>query len=228
MKMNSVSYSAFIMVFFAVTVNAVTMSSLSAQPPARMKPNGLPAERSRKSRFHEHIAAATRHLKSGDLERAEKSLVAAEKAATRNEAVMVAVLRSDLLSQQGEFGAAIEVLRRILKEVPRRGPDDLLGATNQLAWLLAVSPTEDLRNGREAKELATAAYAKYKRYEILDTLAAAHADCGEFDLAIKYQERVVKAARKKDKRLEEYQKRLKLYQSGRPFRMPEKTLRDLF
>ena len=195
---------------------------LIAQPPVRLK-----SDDARGTRFNQHIGAAMKHLRADALNHAEKSLEAAARVANAKEAVMVAVLRSDVLSKRGEFGAANELLRKALKNRTKKNASAFLGAENNLAWLLSVSPTKDVRNGIEAKKLATILYAKYKRHEMLDTLAAAHAECGEFGLAVKLQQQVVDAGGE-DPHIDEYKKRLNLYMSGKPFRLPEKMLRDLF
>lgn len=205
-----------------VVAVVLVSNCLCAQPPARLR-----AGDARRTRFNQHMGAAMTHLKANALDRAEGELESAAKIAKANEAVMVAVLRSDVLSKRCEFGAAVELLRNVLKNRTKKTADTFLGAENNLAWLLSAAPTKDIRNGAEAKKLATALYAKYKRHEILDTLAAAHAECGEFDRAAQLQQQVVDAARKGSP-IDEYKKRLILYKSGKPFRMPEKVIRDLF
>ncbi len=195
---------------------------LCAQPAARLR-----AGDARRTRFNQHIGAAAKHLRVNAIDRAEGELEAAAKIANANEAVMVAVLRSDVLSKRGEFGAAVELLWKVLKNRTTKNADTFLGAENNLAWLLSVAPTKEIRDGAEAKKLATALYAKYKRHEILDTLAAAHAECGEFDRAARLQQQIVDTARKGSP-IDEYKKRLILYKSGKPFRLPEKVIHDLF
>ena len=54
---------------------------------------------------------------------------------------------------------------------------------NNLAWSLTTSPAE-LRNGREAVELARKAVQIYRTANSLDTLACAYAEAGEFDKAV--------------------------------------------
>ena len=202
----------------------VTLASkwLIAQPPVRLK-----SDDARRTRFIQHIGAAKKHLRANALDRAERSVEAATRVANAKDAVMIAVLRGDVLCKRGEFGAAINLLRQVLKNPTKKNADGFLGAENNLAWLLSVAPTKKNRNGEEAKKLATALCAKYKRLEMLDTLAAAHAECGEFEIAARLQQQVVDAAGKKIQ-LDEYKKRLNLYLPGKPFRLAEKMLRDLF
>ena len=68
-------------------------------------------------------------------------------------------------------------------------PDD--GILNNLAWVLATSTLEELRDGKRAIELATLAceVTEYKRPHILSTLASGYAEEGDFDSAIKWIEK---------------------------------------
>lgn len=63
-------------------------------------------------------------------------------------------------------------------------PDDY-GVLNNLAWTLATSPEDELRDGQRAVELATKAceLSEFQAAHILSTLAAAHAEVGDFEKA---------------------------------------------
>ena len=64
-------------------------------------------------------------------------------------------------------------------------------AHNNLAWLLATCPVDGLRNGHEAVEHATWACqaTEWSRPHFLGTLAAACAEIGDFDQAVRLQQR---------------------------------------
>jgi tetratricopeptide (TPR) repeat protein len=63
---------------------------------------------------------------------------------------------------------------------------DLPEALNNMAWLLATSPDDSLRNGSEAVRLDERACAltRYRVPALVGALAAAYAEAGRFDDAI--------------------------------------------
>jgi len=91
---------------------------------------------------------------------------------------------------------------------------------NTLAWLLATSTQDALRNAQRAKELALTAceLTRYQEPNFVDTLAAAHAEAGEFEEAQRLQKKVLESPAF-DKRFgKEARDRLALYAAGRPYR----------
>jgi arginase family enzyme len=91
---------------------------------------------------------------------------------------------------------------------------------NNLAWLLATSPEDDVRNGPEAMRWAQAAYdvAGHADWDMLDTLSAALAENGRFPEAIAATERLIKHFADEPERIVDFQKRLALYRESKPFR----------
>jgi tetratricopeptide (TPR) repeat protein len=91
-----------------------------------------------------------------------------------------------------------------------------------LAWVMATTSNPKFRNGPKAVELAKMAnqMTYYKQPELLDALAAAYAEAGNFSDALCVAEQAVELARA-DGRTDlarEIQQRLALYQQGRPYR----------
>jgi tetratricopeptide (TPR) repeat protein len=91
---------------------------------------------------------------------------------------------------------------------------------NNLAWLLATCPKGEMRDGRKAVEHATRAceLTGWREPHPLDTLAAAHAECGDFKEAAKWAMKAAVLGANDPTFLERVGRRLKLYQSGKPYR----------
>jgi TPR repeat protein len=92
-------------------------------------------------------------------------------------------------------------------------------ALKQAAWLQATSPNPSVRNGTNAVECAqkVVAAAKVKDAGILDTLAAAYAEAGQFEKAISTEKQAISLASREGEQ-REYETRLKLYQEKKPYR----------
>ncbi len=84
-------------------------------------------------------------------------------------------------SLNGDAAAALVAFRRMLELDPENP-----GAMNTVAWILASSRDESIRNADEAITLATKAAERtnYRHPQILDTLATAYAAKGRFDDAV--------------------------------------------
>jgi len=89
---------------------------------------------------------------------------------------------------------------------------------NGMAWVMATSPNTKDRNGKHAVDYATKAceLTGWKNPKYLATLAAAHAESGDYSSAIQCQERAL--ALVPAGKTQEYTKRIELYQTDKPFR----------
>jgi tetratricopeptide (TPR) repeat protein len=107
------------------------------------------------------------------------------------------------------------------REILRIAPNDLL-ALNAVAWTLATSPDASLRNGPEAVRLAQTAQrlAKGDSPQLLDTLAAAHAEAGQFREAIETEDLAEMMAKRLGQKelAQRIHARLELYRAKSPFR----------
>jgi|GEM_PF-1955057 len=95
-------------------------------------------------------------------------------------------------------------------------------ALNNLAWMLATYPDEKIRNGKRAVKLAMQAseIRNHTADHILDTLAAAYAEAGDFSKAVHWQEKAVNAAQGSGNE-EDYKLHLEAFLLGIPVREPE-------
>jgi TPR repeat protein len=92
-------------------------------------------------------------------------------------------------------------------------------AQNNLAWTLATTRYDDLRNGREAVAAASAAIEQRPMPSYLDTMAAAYAELGDFERARTEQMRALGALPADDERMRaEFSERLASYEKGEPWR----------
>ena len=121
--------------------------------------------------------------------------------------------RGDAYLTQGAHAEAIADFESALKLMPEDTP-----LLNNLAWVLATSPDDGLRDGERAVELATTAceLTDYKMPHILSTLAAAFAESGDFDTAIEWSEKAV--AMDDTEQEEQLSKELASYKGGQPWR----------
>ncbi len=123
---------------------------------------------------------------------------------------------ANLYQQTGRMAEAILHLQKVLEIRP-----GMPMAQNMLAWTLATWPDPSIRNGPKALALAEdLARASAERDPvILDTLAAAQAECGKFDEALATARRAANLARTQGNAplTEDIRSRLLLYEARTPF-----------
>lgn len=93
-------------------------------------------------------------------------------------------------------------------------------AHNELAWIYATCPDASVRDGKKAVYHAKEAcnLTEWKNGSCIDTLAAAYAESGDFDKAIKYERQAMTFADLMKTDGEDLKKRLALYTAGEPYR----------
>ena len=99
---------------------------------------------------------------------------------------------------------------------------DYIEVLNNIAWILATSPDERLRDGKRAVALAERANAHATDINFMDTLAAAYAEAGRYDDAVAMANRVISMLAESGgaSELGPHVERLSLYEEGRPYRDP--------
>jgi tetratricopeptide (TPR) repeat protein len=125
-----------------------------------------------------------------------------------------------VLMKKGEYRRAYGHLGKVCALMPRNPNPRIF-----LAWQLATRPEPDLRNGRQAIAIATEAcrLTGWQHPAALDALAAAQAEAGHWDDAVKTARRAVgEAKRRNSKEAPAYASRLALYEKKKPFRQPAK------
>ncbi len=123
--------------------------------------------------------------------------------------------RSDAEISIGEHSAALADLEKALE----LEPEDT-GVLNNLAWLLATSPDEEIRDGKRAVELATKACeaTEWKQPHIISTLAAGYAETGDFASARKYSKQAVETEGSTPEVREQLRGELASYEAEKPWR----------
>jgi tetratricopeptide (TPR) repeat protein len=119
-----------------------------------------------------------------------------------------------ILARQGQFGEAIAHVDKALQLQPSS-----LSHQNNLAWMLATAPEPSLRNGPRALALAMKANQATggSNPNVIQTLAAAYAEAGQFADAVRTVLQALAMAEANTAQADELRRELKLYQTGRPF-----------
>jgi len=127
-----------------------------------------------------------------------------------------------VLIQQGRIREGVEEWQKVLAIQPDNG-----NAMSNLAWVLATSPDESLRDGAKAVQLAEQAlHISGGRIPIIfRTLAAAYAESGRFSEAIQTAQQGIELADSQGNSglATELQGNIALYQERRPLRDPSLT-----
>jgi tetratricopeptide (TPR) repeat protein len=123
--------------------------------------------------------------------------------------------RSDAAISIGDHRAALEDLEK----AHRLKPEDT-GVLNNLAWLLATSPDDAIRDGTRAIELARKAceLTEWKEAHIISTLAAGYAESGDFAKAREFSQKAVDASDDSEQVKAQLKGELASYAAEKPWR----------
>jgi tetratricopeptide (TPR) repeat protein len=132
---------------------------------------------------------------------------------------------ASVLIRAGQSDAAVAQFREALRLQPDSPP-----ALTSLAWVLAVDPSDRVRSGPEAVTLAERAcrLTRFRDPSFLGTLAAAYAEAGRFEDAIRTagQARDLARAAGNQRLAERNQQLLEMYRAGKPFHEGVQTLKQ--
>jgi len=121
--------------------------------------------------------------------------------------------RGDTYLNIGDHKAAAVDLEAALKLEPSDS-----SILNNLAWVLATSPDEEVRDGKRSVELGTRAceLTEFSKSHILSTLAAGYAEMGDFEEAKKWSQKAVDM--EDSEHAEQLALELKSYKESKPWR----------
>lgn len=121
--------------------------------------------------------------------------------------------RGSVYGEIGEYQKAIKDLKDTLAIDSKHSL-----AHNNLAWIFATASTPEFRDAERALAHGTQAceLTSWKNESFIDSLAAAYAEQGDFQQAVKY-EKMALALFPEGEIPPEYKSRLKLYQAGKPY-----------
>jgi tetratricopeptide (TPR) repeat protein len=128
-----------------------------------------------------------------------------------------AILRAQINSKLGNYDTALRELEQVVSL--GSGGDAYPKALDGLAWFHATCPEARYRNGRAAITEAKSACSltNYQSPGCLDTLAAAYAEVGDFDSALRFEARAL-SIRDSPLGMKDFQKHLVAFKRRRPWR----------
>src|SRR6266581_5024503 len=100
--------------------------------------------------------------------------------------VEAALLRASIKVRLGKYAEALKEFNYLISLHPR--PVTLARALSDRAWFQATCPDASFRNGQQAVKDAKAACSimQWKDEDMIDTLAVAYAETGDFNSAVQY------------------------------------------
>ncbi|WP_237228918.1 tetratricopeptide repeat protein [Rubinisphaera sp. JC750] len=173
-----------------------------------------------------HQLAPLAHYIRGDLRRKAKAYTLAiedyDQALAVQQSAEIQYWRAKCYRELGDPENAAAGLEKAIAMNP-----DYLEALNDLAWLQATWPLDEIRNGDQAVTHAQRAceLTQWRHPLLLDTLAAAYAEAGDFESAQEQLNAAIELMSPEVQEQADVQRKAKLYANHEPFRestLPEK------
>lgn len=162
-----------------------------------------------------------RGINEGELGKFDKAIANFSEALRLNPRYARAYLdRGSIFLRQRKLKQAIKDYNAAVAEIDQLEPEIRHSVLNSIAWLRATSPQQSLRDGKKAVSEATRAceLTEWKDRAYLDTLAAAHAEAGDFGNAVKFQAQAIELSAASADQQAGMRKRLELYRKKKPYR----------
>lgn len=134
---------------------------------------------------------------------------------------LAAILRGWMNERLGNYKSSLADYDKVLTLQPL--PYTRALTLNSRAWLRATCSDTGLRNAQQAIKDAKAAcnLTSWDKPDHIDTLAAAYAEAGDFDSAVRFEQRALAHERDEENR-KGYEYRLAMYQAHHPFHYASK------
>jgi len=141
--------------------------------------------------------------------------------------MMVTYVQATQALNRGDCATAVALYERTIAQKPEDNEMETSRprrwAQNNLAWTLATCPDDAVRNGDRAVVLASRLNAKAPHsVPYVGTLAAAYAEVGQFDDAIRTQQEALALLPLSHPEYDRFMEMLNAYRAGRPWRQGPK------
>jgi Tfp pilus assembly protein PilF len=133
--------------------------------------------------------------------------------------VEAALLRAGINARLGRYAEALKEFDYLISLHPRNVT--LARALSDRAWFRATCPNASFRNGQQAVKDAKAACSImiWKDEHMIDTLAAAYAEIGDFNSAVQYASQALAVKGISADNAKSFQQHLALFQQRKPIRL---------
>jgi tetratricopeptide (TPR) repeat protein len=133
--------------------------------------------------------------------------------------------RAAIYLHQNNAGAAYADWLKVLENIDTVEVEHRPRILNDIAWWLATSPAKLCRDGKTALRAAMQAceLSHWTRSDVLDTLAAAYAETGDFGSAISWENQALQLTPASSPQHDIMKQRLRLYQQRKPYRASKRS-----